>query len=132
MEQELIVALLYPRRLSLDLIGPMEAFSYAIMQATGSPPYKLVVAGDTLGPVKTLSGIHLVAEQSFRYIRGPIGTLMIPGNLARDFPSGTGLSGLAQPHSPCHRADYVGMFGRLNSRGSRFACQQAGHDPLDG
>ncbi len=78
MEQKCIAALLYPGCLSLDVIGPLEAFNYVNMERQPERPYDLKLCALKAGPVETLSGIQLVADTSLSDITD-IDTLLLPG-----------------------------------------------------
>lgn len=78
----LIVGALYEGALSLDLIGPMEAFNYASLELGGGG-YKLMMAAAKPGPVATLSGVRLMAEIAFCDLEN-VDTLLIPGARSGD------------------------------------------------
>jgi len=76
---KVVAGLVYPGCLSLDLIGPMEAFNYAALSTLKSPTYQLITLGETTNPVDTLSGIKIVADHTLEDYAAPIDTLLVPG-----------------------------------------------------
>lgn len=74
----------YPGVEILDLIGPLEVFSFAnvgLLRAgvIDEPTYAIEILAEQAGPVKTLFGVQVVANKAFRDIDTEIDTLMIPG-----------------------------------------------------
>ena len=74
----------YPEVGILDITGPSEVFTFAnfLIQKEGisqETVYPVTILAEQPGPVKTLSGIQLIADQSFSQIDGNYDTLMIPG-----------------------------------------------------
>ncbi len=67
-----VVFAVYPRITALDLVGPHEVFA-----ASGG--YDVVVGGAEAGAVVTVRGPGIVADRSFRSIRGPVDTLVVVG-----------------------------------------------------
>lgn len=78
MKPKHIVTALYPGCLSLDVVGPLEAFNYVNLQRDDGPHYQISLAAQMRGPVETLSSMQLVADIAYEDIRH-IDTLMIPG-----------------------------------------------------
>jgi transcriptional regulator GlxA family with amidase domain len=68
---------------TIDVVGPLEVFSAAsrILEASGSraPAYRVEIAAEIPGPLAMASGIQIVATRSFKGLRGPIDTLIVPG-----------------------------------------------------
>jgi transcriptional regulator GlxA family with amidase domain len=67
---------------SLDLVGPLEVFDAAskvLASAGGGPGYRVVVAADRPGPVRTSSGLALFATAGRDELTGDIDTLLVPG-----------------------------------------------------
>ena len=67
-----VVIVAYPDVQLLDVAGPLEVFS----QAGG---YTVEVVAPTAGPLRTTSGLDIVAHRSLHETRGRIGTLMVAG-----------------------------------------------------
>lgn len=84
-QDHLVVGLLYRGALSLDLLGPMEAFNYATLElkSSGRAGYRLGLAAAKPGPVETLSGVKMVADFAFSDL-GPVGTVIVPGQRTGD------------------------------------------------
>lgn len=73
---------------TLDVVGPIEVFAAATRylrerQPDRSPAYSVEILADRAGPVRMGSGIGLVAERSYRSVRGGIDTLIVSGGSAR-------------------------------------------------
>ncbi len=74
----------YPNCQSLDLSGPFEAFHWAdrilgVLGRTKSPTYQPLVIAEASGPVRTMSGLEIVATHSYREIVGGLDTLLVMG-----------------------------------------------------
>lgn len=82
----LIVGAVYDGALSLDLIGPLEAFNIARreLSAQSQSSYDIVIASIRPGPVRTLSGVQLIAEKALSDFE-KIDTLIIPGMATGDY-----------------------------------------------
>lgn len=78
MKPKHIVTALYPGCLSMDVVGPLEAFNYVNLQRGDGPHYQISLAACSRGPVETLSSIQLVADVAYGDVQD-IDTLMIPG-----------------------------------------------------
>ena len=81
-----IGVLIYPDCDILDLCGPCDAFHYADMWLarfgrTDEPGYQLVILAATPGPVRTHSGIEIVATQSCYDIKDGLDTLVVSGGI---------------------------------------------------
>jgi len=68
----------------LDITGPYEVFTFAniILQEEGisqQPVYSVKILAEKAGPVTTLSGLQIIANQSFSQINDVYDTLLIPG-----------------------------------------------------
>ncbi|WP_036300660.1 GlxA family transcriptional regulator [Methylomarinum vadi] len=68
----------------LDITGPYEVFSFAsmIMQRSGvtdHPAYQIEIFADRPGPIRTLSGLEIIANRSYHDLVDDIDTLFIPG-----------------------------------------------------
>ena len=74
--------LIYPGVQALDAVGPLEVFAAAtrLAEAEGRPrPYQIELIAPAAGAQLTRSGYALVADRSYRALRGPIDTLVIAG-----------------------------------------------------
>ncbi len=68
----------------LDISGPMEVFSFASLGlqragVTREAVYTFEVLAEKPGPVKTLSGLQIIADRAYCDITNGIDTLLIPG-----------------------------------------------------
>jgi len=73
---------------TLDVTGPIEVFAAATrylreLRPDAPPAYAIEILADQAGPVTMGSGIALVANRSYRPVRGGIDTLIICGGNAR-------------------------------------------------
>ena len=79
-----IAVLAYPGVQILDVTGPLEVFARAGAvavergQATVSP-YRVEVLAPESGPMRSQSGVGLVADRAFRAVAGGIDTLLVAG-----------------------------------------------------
>ena len=82
----LIAGVLYEGALSLDLIGPIEAFSFARLElaAQNRRSYEIVLAAPDAGPVETVSGVRLCADKTLNALEG-VDTLIVPGMRTGDY-----------------------------------------------
>ena len=74
----------YPGAQILDVTGPSEVFAIAsalLMRERGhrSPPYRVEILSLAAGPLRTGSGVQLVADRAFHEVRGPLDTLLLSG-----------------------------------------------------
>ena len=74
----------FPGAEVLDITGPHEVFTFAnmILQKEGvsqEAAYPITVMAEQSGPVTTLSGLQIIADQSFSQINKNYDTLLIPG-----------------------------------------------------
>ena len=81
-----ITMLVYPNYLLIDAIGPTEVFNFtnAALQQMGrislsESVYTVSIVAEQKGPVKSSSGISLVADMSYEEIKNDIDTLMVAG-----------------------------------------------------
>jgi transcriptional regulator GlxA family with amidase domain len=77
-----VVVVIYPGIQPLDAVGPLEVLSTAngYERFAGRPePYRFELVAPEAGPQLTQSGYQLVAERSYRALRGPIDTLLVAG-----------------------------------------------------
>src|SRR3954447_24565952 len=75
-----VVILAYEGVQALDITGPHEVFAGAstgIRSRTGAPAYVVMVVGSAGGPVRTESGLTIVAADAAEV--GAIDTLIVPG-----------------------------------------------------
>jgi transcriptional regulator GlxA family with amidase domain len=79
-----IVVLAFPGVQALDVVGPLEVFgrSTRLLEERGvRGGYRLEIAAERRGPVRTSSGFSLLAERRLDAISGPIDTLLVPGGI---------------------------------------------------
>lgn len=74
----------FPDAEVLDITGPYEVFNFAnwIIQKEGisqETVYPVTILAEQPGPVKTLSGLQIIADQSYNQIDENYDTLMVPG-----------------------------------------------------
>ncbi|MFI5317703.1 MAG: DJ-1/PfpI family protein, partial [Myxococcota bacterium] len=74
----------YPDAQVLDVTGPLEVFANAnrrldALSDRRAPRYTIEIAAREAGPLRTMSGIQLVADRALRDVRGPIDTLLVAG-----------------------------------------------------
>ncbi len=63
---------------SLDVVGPLEVFA-APERAAGRAAYDVEVVAPVAGPVRTMSGLGIVADGALADVRGPVDTFVIAG-----------------------------------------------------
>ncbi len=101
----------------LDVTGPHEVFAGAngALDHLRRPDrrYRIVLAGETEGPVRGESGLALHADHSLRGVTGPIDTLLLPG-------------GGAAPVLARQGADLVAWIGAAAARSRRVATVCSG------
>ena len=73
----------------LDVTGPHEVFTFAnvMLQREGDiqePVYSITVLAEQPGPVTTLSGLQIIADQSYHQPDENFDTLMIPGGITME------------------------------------------------
>jgi transcriptional regulator GlxA family with amidase domain len=76
--------LAYPDCQSLDLSGPFEAFYWAdrlldVLGRAKAPIYQSLILAESPGPVRTMSGLEIVATHSYRDDVGVLDTLIVMG-----------------------------------------------------
>jgi transcriptional regulator GlxA family with amidase domain len=79
-----IAVLAYPGVQILDVTGPLEVFARASEVAVerghaSAPPYRVEVLAPRPGPLRSSSGIGLVADRAFARVSGGIDTLLVAG-----------------------------------------------------
>ncbi len=81
-----VVFVTYDGFQSLDLAGPFEAFAgLNELLAAGhhaGPRYRLDVAAVRSGPIRSESGLTIMAETTLAHVRGPLDTLVVVGGRA--------------------------------------------------
>ncbi|MBT5109603.1 MAG: helix-turn-helix domain-containing protein [Rhodospirillaceae bacterium] len=82
--QRLISAIGFDKVDILDITGPLSTFAavnHIIDRDYDNMPgvYECEVLGKAVGPVRTSTGVALMAERSYRRVRGEIDTLIVPG-----------------------------------------------------
>lgn len=83
-QQRTIGIVAFPEVEALDIIGPSEVFNFAnlglIRQGICADDiYKIRLLAHASGPVKTLSGLHLIADEAYGDPNAEFDTLLIPG-----------------------------------------------------
>ena len=73
-----IVIFTFPGGQSLDVAGPLEVFM-ATERTSGTQRYTTEVVAPAAGPVRTMSGLGLVADAAIADVRGPIDTFVVAG-----------------------------------------------------
>ena len=84
-----IAAVLYPGCVSLDLIGPLEAFYFVNMIASEESRrtdcgYRIELLAERAGPVESMSGVRLHADRSYVGFDDQVDILLVPGMKAGD------------------------------------------------
>ena len=79
--------LAYPGAQMLDVTGPVEVFArsarFLVEQGLRRDPvYQVEVIAERSGPVKTSSGIEVLAARPLAAVRGSLDTLLVAGGLA--------------------------------------------------
>ena len=81
-----VAMLVYPNYLLIDAIGPTEVFNFtnAALQQMGKislseSVYTVSIVAEQKGPVKSSSGVSLVADKSYQDLNEGIDTLMVAG-----------------------------------------------------
>jgi transcriptional regulator GlxA family with amidase domain len=79
-----VVLLAFPDVQVLDVTGPLEVFANANRRLDAeedprSPRYTIEIVAAQAGPLRTMSGLQIVADRAFRDVRGPIDTLLVAG-----------------------------------------------------
>ncbi|NGZ96655.1 MAG: AraC family transcriptional regulator [Nitrospira sp. WS110] len=66
---------------ALDITGPYEVFSLPsyLAQDKTVPPYRIVLIADRPGPVRSASGLSLIADTSWRNFHDKVDTLLVCG-----------------------------------------------------
>jgi transcriptional regulator GlxA family with amidase domain len=79
-----VVIAAFPGVQALDVTGPFEVFAgcaYLLRRLGSGPGYTVTVAAEPPGPVRSESGLGIVADEALPE-RGSIGTLVVPGGHA--------------------------------------------------
>src|SRR5688572_28861310 len=68
----------------LDVTGPAEVFA-AASQLAGrrAKGYRVSLVAEQVGPIRTSTGIQLIADESWATLEGPVDTVIVPGGLQR-------------------------------------------------
>ncbi|HJQ85461.1 MAG TPA: GlxA family transcriptional regulator [Candidatus Binatia bacterium] len=76
-----IAVVAYPGVQILDVTGPLEVFAIAARLAASSPPptYVVEVLAAAAGPVRTQSGVRLVADRAWGAVARGLDTLLVAG-----------------------------------------------------
>jgi transcriptional regulator GlxA family with amidase domain len=73
-----VVLVVFPDLQGLDLIGPAEVFA-AANDEVGRAAYRTRLAATSPGPLRTTSGVTVVADEALAEVTGPVDTLMVVG-----------------------------------------------------
>jgi len=81
-----VAVVAFPDVQILDVTGPLEVFAVAArvarqLRPAGGIPYEVEVLAAKPGPVRTQSGLQLVADRSWGTVRGGIDTLLVAGGM---------------------------------------------------
>ena len=84
-----IAIVTYPGVEAIDLIGPMEVFTFANVGLrweglTTEPVYQIEVTAKDDNPVTTLSGLQIIPTTSYRKVVDRLDTLIVPGGVDPD------------------------------------------------
>ena len=79
-----IAVLAYPGVQILDVTGPLEVFARAGQiaaerGAAAGSPYRVEVLAPEAGPIRSASGVGLLADRPFRAVSGGVDTLLVAG-----------------------------------------------------
>jgi transcriptional regulator GlxA family with amidase domain len=85
-KQRTIAVVAYPGVEILDVAGPLEVFTFANMKLRiegiiKERAYTFKVLAEKPGPITTLSGVQIIADEAYRDHDDDIDTLIIPGGL---------------------------------------------------
>lgn len=84
MKPRRVVVLLYPEVELLDVAGPTNVLTAASRLASGRAGYTIELAAARAGRVVTAGGVELHADRTFRGLRPPLDTLLVPGGMNVD------------------------------------------------
>ncbi len=104
-----VVIVVYPGCQALDLAGPHEVLAGAneLLDARhrADPRYRLLIAADEAGPVRTESGLTIIADQALAGVRGPVDTLLVVGGsgVYTLEPGGALITGIRRLAGPARR-----------------------------
>jgi transcriptional regulator GlxA family with amidase domain len=73
-----VVIFTFPGTQSLDVAGPLEVFM-ATERTSGTPRYTTELIAPHAGPVRSMSGLGLVADAAIADVDGPIDTFVVAG-----------------------------------------------------
>jgi transcriptional regulator GlxA family with amidase domain len=79
----LVAVLAFPDAQLLDVVGPLEVFGrthrWLREHRPGARGYRVEILAERAGPVRTSSGIEVVAHRSLRAARGALDTVLVAG-----------------------------------------------------
>ena len=89
MSSRRIALVALPDAMSLDVVGPLEVFHSAARLArmgdqSAPPCYEVEILAPEAGPLRTESGVQLVADRAWRDATDPIDTLLVAGGAGPD------------------------------------------------
>jgi transcriptional regulator GlxA family with amidase domain len=73
-----LILVVFPGLQGLDLMGPAEVFA-AANQEVDRPAYRIRTVAVAPGPLRTTSGVSILADEDIAAVRGPVDTLMVVG-----------------------------------------------------
>ena len=73
-----VILVVFPDLQGLDLMGPAEVFA-AANQEVDQPAYRIRLAAVAPGPLRTTSGVTVMADEAIAEVAGPVDTLMVVG-----------------------------------------------------
>src|SRR5690349_24579330 len=73
-----VVIFTFPGTQSLDVAGPLEVFM-ATERTSGTQRYTTELVAPAAGPVRSMSGLTLVADAAIADVDGPVDTLVVAG-----------------------------------------------------
>lgn len=124
----------FPGVEALDITGPTEVFAFASLGlqkqgVTQEYVYPVTILAEQAGPVTTLSGLQIFADQSFSQIDKNFDTLVVPGGSVKDVLANTEVVELIKDMRPrLHRLVSVctGAF-LLGESGLLDGCRATTH-----
>ena len=131
MPERRIAIVVFPGCQALDLTGPHEVFAGANQVLRGrrrdDPRYQLLVAALQPGPVRSESGLAVVADHALPVLRPPLDTLLVVGgdgvHDARRDPELVAqvarlAAGSRRVASVCTGASWLAAAGLIDGRGA--------------
>lgn len=112
--ERLIVIVLFDGVDLLDVTGPPEVFALTQRELDTATGYRVVLAAETLDPVRTSAGVRVVPDLSFDEVAGSrIDTLLVPGAVRVD--GHRRVTALAHEHVVARVRELAGTTRRVTS-----------------